>query len=217
MWKTNSQEVEGGNSIVKHITQLAPNISWELLSSRITIKKSGCTNLKYTKNDRDAFIARALELHTETKAFVNEVNKSLRFDMVDPSSYERTLHPELHCVRCCRAGLDGGAAAKCCAKGVAAARSTFTSKLEPSTTDILKLSVFTDAIDVRHVFIFPAMMHYSSYWVCSGAHPFDDHTGMMLEGVCEVDLPMNSIKMIDAFSQAHSDLHESIDSGLRGS
>eukprot|EP00959_Pyramimonas_sp_CCMP1952_P164666 3441902-Pyramimonas_sp.AAC.1 len=40
MWFGDTQEIEGCNSIVKHVGRLAPNISLPLLSSRITIKKA---------------------------------------------------------------------------------------------------------------------------------------------------------------------------------
>lgn len=40
MWALDTQEIEGVNSIIKYATHLSPNLSWKLLSARMTIKKS---------------------------------------------------------------------------------------------------------------------------------------------------------------------------------
>ena len=42
MWCTNTQEIEGANNIVKSVGKVAPNISWELMSSRVVSKKVVC-------------------------------------------------------------------------------------------------------------------------------------------------------------------------------
>jgi hypothetical protein len=39
MWASNTQEIEGTNNTIKAIGKAAPNISWELMSSRVVAKK----------------------------------------------------------------------------------------------------------------------------------------------------------------------------------
>ena len=39
VWPLDTQELEGCNSVIKYVVELSPNISWQLLSSRITLKK----------------------------------------------------------------------------------------------------------------------------------------------------------------------------------
>eukprot|EP00959_Pyramimonas_sp_CCMP1952_P458163 9476165-Pyramimonas_sp.AAC.2 len=82
-----AQSIEGMNSIIKYIATLAPWISWELLSSRVTIKKRCCSlGLKDSKSARDDFITDHADIHEDAKKWMNK-NKN-RFDCshVDPNS-----------------------------------------------------------------------------------------------------------------------------------
>eukprot|EP00969_Alexandrium_andersonii_P164479 7269659-Alexandrium_andersonii.AAC.1 len=40
VWKLDAREVEGASGVVKRIGQIAPRISWDLMASRLTIKKA---------------------------------------------------------------------------------------------------------------------------------------------------------------------------------
>lgn len=40
VWEVDTQDIEGTNSIVKRLGMLAPNMTWDLLAARITIKKT---------------------------------------------------------------------------------------------------------------------------------------------------------------------------------
>ena len=59
VWWTDTQEVEGANSIIKAIASAGPNTTWNLLSSRLLIKKNVG---KMAKDEIDA-VARACEGH----------------------------------------------------------------------------------------------------------------------------------------------------------
>ena len=89
-WRTDTQEVEGVNDVLKHVYRLGPNISWPLLSSRLTIKKfSGL--LGSSRERRRAFVRECADFHDTTEKFLCEHTLSSRLDMVDMAScpYEK--------------------------------------------------------------------------------------------------------------------------------
>lgn len=61
-----TQEIEGMNSMIKHMSRLAPNIQLPLLSSRIQIKKTYSDQLA-RRDARKTIIAKAIEWHDKAK------------------------------------------------------------------------------------------------------------------------------------------------------
>eukprot|EP00974_Lingulodinium_polyedra_P035136 3374723-Lingulodinium_polyedra.AAC.1 len=66
VWHTNTQEVEGVNSIIKKIVQLAPNVSWKVLAARISIKK-GCGCMAPSRSSEEAFIQNCVATDDQTR------------------------------------------------------------------------------------------------------------------------------------------------------
>ena len=69
-WGLTTQEIEGVNSTLKYTTTLAPNISFRLLSSRITVKK--LVNMYKSREARDELLEDMLALYDlgEAKATI---------------------------------------------------------------------------------------------------------------------------------------------------
>eukprot|EP00969_Alexandrium_andersonii_P173615 7675694-Alexandrium_andersonii.AAC.1 len=67
---TDTQQLEGVNSMVKHMTKLAPNMKLRLLSSRVVIKKTLSDSLR-TKGERERLVQFAIEHHAGAKALVD--------------------------------------------------------------------------------------------------------------------------------------------------
>ena len=65
MWKADNQEIEGVASIIKRIMDICPHITWQLLSSRVVIRKF-LADVK-TKMDRDEFISMCERFHAHAQ------------------------------------------------------------------------------------------------------------------------------------------------------
>ena len=78
-----TQEIEGINSLVKQITDLAPFIGIRLLTSRIVSNKS----LPHfnTPALREQLVQEFVDMHAEVQKFVNDADKAAKATAVGPS------------------------------------------------------------------------------------------------------------------------------------
>ena len=61
--KTRYQDIEGTNGMLKRMATMSPNIGWELLSARVTLKKF--LRRHQRPEDRDALIESCNAIHVE--------------------------------------------------------------------------------------------------------------------------------------------------------
>ena len=84
-----TQSIEGMNSIIKYICALAPSISWELLSSRITIKKkvrSLSLHEPSNKDHRFDFVASHADVHKSAVSWLREASDRFEVNPTDPEN-----------------------------------------------------------------------------------------------------------------------------------
>ena len=92
MWPSDTQVIEGCNSILRRIVTLSPRISWKLASSRLQNQKilSALTAKESTQHGRQTAIRALVEQcafhHDATRTLVDEQD-SQRFSPPDPAQY----------------------------------------------------------------------------------------------------------------------------------
>ncbi len=90
-WPTDTQEIEGVNSIISRMVSLAPAIQLPLLSARITVKKALGTLRSKTKADthtaRNEFIKDSCQTHAFANMTLNEMSTEMRFAIPVPADY----------------------------------------------------------------------------------------------------------------------------------
>ena len=67
-WLVDQREIEGINSQVKHMSKRAPNMSWELLASRLVIKRA---TVGRTQEYCDAVLDASVNVYAEARSIVN--------------------------------------------------------------------------------------------------------------------------------------------------
>ena len=94
-WTLDTQEIEGTNNSIRNAIRLAPNISWDLLSARVTASKWSTQVRSGTAQDRRAaersFLQVCVENHKHTLDFMGSELGRQRFDMVDIACAEPAL------------------------------------------------------------------------------------------------------------------------------
>jgi hypothetical protein len=82
-----TQEIEGLNNTIKRVGQLAPNMSWELLAARVTIKKR-VLDLQ-SMEERDAFVRHCVANHAAALALLRSDDAAAhrRFAVVAPDLF----------------------------------------------------------------------------------------------------------------------------------
>lgn len=78
-----TQEIEGINSLVKHITDLAPSIGVRLLTSRI-VSNNSLPHFN-TPALREQLVQEFVVMHAEVQKFVNDADKAAKAMAVGPS------------------------------------------------------------------------------------------------------------------------------------
>ena len=78
MWTCDTQEVEGVNNIIKTIAKLAPNISWRLMASRVTVKKAAATC--QSRDARTQLVNDAVSALPDSKGFHGDADRWAALD-----------------------------------------------------------------------------------------------------------------------------------------
>ena len=74
LWRLDTQEIEGVNSLIKKMTGDSPNMNLELLSARVTIKKTMSAKLT-THEERQQGADACIEHHAAAKEFVTDESR----------------------------------------------------------------------------------------------------------------------------------------------
>ena len=93
-----TQELEGCNNIIKTIAKLAPNISWRLMASRVTVKKAAA--VCRPKEDRTALVHDAAEVLSESTDFHNDANRWAALDSSSKPSASSSTSEAATCYLC---------------------------------------------------------------------------------------------------------------------
>ncbi len=90
LWRLDTQDIEGMNNMLKHICKIAPHIAWELLASRLVIRKS-IGNIGQV--EQEALVAECLSHH---EASLQVLRNTDRFAVVVlPTEEEARVEEEM--------------------------------------------------------------------------------------------------------------------------
>jgi hypothetical protein len=211
-WRTDTQEIEGTNNMLKHILGISPGIKWQLLSARITTKKH-CIPLS-SKDARDEFIRECADRHEVTTKFASSHAHSERWNLLDQEEFHYNPPPPKDIVAAVTAPTpDEVCSAKLVALFLKRMRLTGL-ELEPSATEVVKTLLFaTDSPVVTSVLI-PALKHYSTFWVAhalvsSNDDEDDEHSSLQM--------PLHCSSLIRAMLPLHQEVVASWEGGYEDS
>lgn len=209
-WKMDTQEIEGVNNIIKYLMALCPALAWELLASRITIKKE-CADHK-SPADREYLVTMCVDHHDDTVRYMATHNAE-RFEELNMSKYPVPPHWTDYKTTKVSPGYDHVAVAGFWARlqGEIKAMSKFDFKpLGPSAQWAIKVTHdLTDELNCEYYYI--SMSYRRQLWIIAATEHADGDDGRPYEhdewlctcrsGVyLQTELPLKPKRLLDVFA-----------------
>jgi hypothetical protein len=199
-WMADTQEIEGLNNSIKHMVQLAPAISWSLMSSRITCQKH-LASLR-TKAERDEFLQSCIYHHQRTLAEPKDPKRWCELDLEDyPCAPSFVTPPPSQKQKKSKGKV-------CAAKALVAVKRLLKEAgrlWAPSAEVILEISITQNRGTASKRLYLPAVKHYSQLWAVRGQRvEACSATGPRME----LMFPLYARDLLFIFQEAHDEFME---------